>query len=60
MKSGRSAALPTSGGERPMKTYGTDRTCSVCDTKLSRYNESGQCGVHRGWGAGPGANRGHR
>ena len=53
MKGGRSGAIPSSGTERPMKTYGTDRTCAMCDTKLSRYNESGRCGVHRGWGAGP-------
>ncbi|MCA1726839.1 MAG: hypothetical protein LC722_04035 [Actinobacteria bacterium] len=41
-----------SSGERPMKSFGTDRTCSVCETKLSRYNSSDQCGIHRGWGEG--------
>jgi hypothetical protein len=52
MKANRSAALQTSG-DRPMKQYGTGRKCEVCDTPLSRYNESARCGVHRGWGAGP-------
>jgi hypothetical protein len=26
----------------------------VCNTRLSRYNESRECGVHRGWGDGRG------
>jgi hypothetical protein len=42
------AALGSS--ERPMKSYGEGRTCAACDTKLSRYNESGRCGIHAGWG----------
>jgi hypothetical protein len=56
MKTGsRGSALPSgSTSDRPIKTYGADRTCAVCDTKLSRYNESGRCGVHRGWGEGTG------
>jgi len=49
----RSAALPA-GPVRAIQTYGEDRTCVICDTRLSRYNESGRCGAHRGWGDGPG------
>ena len=49
----RSTALPPSG-DRPIQTYGEDRVCVVCHTRLSRYNESGRCGAHRGWGDGPG------
>jgi hypothetical protein len=48
----RSAALPA-GPVHPIQTYGKDRTCLVCQTRLSRYNESGRCGAHRGWGDGP-------
>lgn len=40
--------------KRPIQSYDRDRTCSVCDTRLSRYNESGTCGVHAGWGGRPG------
>jgi hypothetical protein len=49
----RSTALPTAG-DRPIQTYGVDRICVVCHTRLSRYNQSGRCGAHRGWGDGPG------
>ena len=48
--SNRGAGLPTGDG-RPIRTYGEGRTCTVCGTPLSRYNESRWCGVHRGWGA---------
>ncbi len=50
------SALPGSGA-RPLQTYGADRTCSSCDTRLSRYNESGRCSVHHGWGEASGPNR---
>jgi hypothetical protein len=49
----RSTALPVAG-DRAIQTYGKDRTCVVCHTPLSRYNESGRCGSHGGWGDGPG------
>jgi hypothetical protein len=48
----RSAALPAAG-DRAIQSYGEGRTCDVCHTRLSRYNESGRCGAHRGWGDGP-------
>ncbi|HYU58338.1 MAG TPA: hypothetical protein VEO00_09850 [Actinomycetota bacterium] len=54
-RTGGSSALPKGGSDRPIRSYGEDRTCSICDTRLSRYNESGTCSVHRGWGAGPNA-----
>jgi hypothetical protein len=45
----RGVAIPTGNG-RPLTTYEKDRTCALCDTRLSRYNESPWCSVHRGWG----------
>ena len=45
----RSAALPTTGN-RAIQSYGKGRFCVVCYTPLSRYNESGRCGSHGGWG----------
>jgi hypothetical protein len=48
----RSTTLPAAR-DRAIQTYGEDRTCVVCHTRLSRYNESGRCGAHRGWGDGP-------
>lgn len=57
MKQNRSSALPTDSG-KPIRTYGEARVCSECGTVLSRYNESGRCSVHRGWGDGRDAARG--
>ncbi|MGH2723974.1 MAG: hypothetical protein ACRDI0_06850 [Actinomycetota bacterium] len=48
-RSPKVTTLP-SRSDRPIRVYGEDRTCSACDTRLSRYNESGGCGVHDGWG----------
>lgn len=48
-RSPKVAALPSSSN-RPISSYGKDRTCLVCDVRLSRYNESLACGVHDGWG----------
>ena len=35
----------------PLETYATGRRCAAegCSAKLSRYNPSDTCSVHRGW-----------
>jgi hypothetical protein len=57
MKRTHSIGALAGSNDRPMKSYGQGRTCSVCDTQLSRYNASDECGIHRGWGPNPAAAR---
>jgi hypothetical protein len=45
----RSTALPATGN-RAIQSYEEGRVCVDCYTPLSRYNESGRCGAHGGWG----------
>jgi hypothetical protein len=35
----------------PLETYASGRRCAVedCNARLSRYNPSDTCSIHRGW-----------
>jgi hypothetical protein len=34
---------------KPIEIHGEERNCTICSTRLSRYNPSDTCSLHLGW-----------
>ncbi len=54
-----SAGSPMRSGGHAPRTYAAGRTCNepTCDTKLSRYNDTDHCALHRPAGTALGRGR---